>query len=79
MKWLDYQKDFSHFLKLEISLSDNSIEAYSADIKKLVQYLQYKNLSVGPEEITSENYLKDFIAWIMSGYECQVQARLIRV
>ncbi len=77
MKWLDYQKDFRHFLKLERALSENTIDAYARDINKLIQYLEYKNLIIEPEEVNPE-ILKDFLKWINdSGIGASTQARLL--
>ena len=40
MNWDDCFRDFQHFLRLEKSLSGNSIEAYSSDIQKFRRYLE---------------------------------------
>ena len=39
MSWQSYIKQFSDYLKLERSLSTNSIEAYVRDVEKLDQYV----------------------------------------
>ena len=39
MLWQSYIQGFHSYLKLEKSLSDNSIEAYLHDVDKLVQFL----------------------------------------
>ncbi len=56
-------KDFTHFLRLEKSLSINSIKAYNTDLKKLLQYLEFSGTICGPEEVTQE-IIKGFIKWI---------------
>ena len=38
--WEIYKKGFKAYLQLELSLSDNSVEAYIRDIDKLTQFLQ---------------------------------------
>jgi integrase/recombinase XerD len=77
MKWADYIKDFQYFLKLEKSLSGNSIDAYTADLKKLLQYLDFKNCKIEPESLTIE-MLRDFIVWINDlGMSSTTQARVI--
>ena len=43
MKWSDALKDFQLYLKIERGLSKNSVESYSLDIKKLIQYLNDNN------------------------------------
>jgi len=77
MTWIDDQKDFSHFLRLEKSLSENSVEAYTSDIGKFIQYLEYRKLSVEPAEIKAL-HIKDFIKWINElGMSERTQARVI--
>ena len=39
MNWNQYIKSFKNYLKLEKSLSKNSIEAYLADVEKLTQFV----------------------------------------
>ena len=75
--WEDYLKDFRSFLKLEKSLSDNSIEAYSSDVIKLIQYLDYHKLILTPEAIRLEN-LTGLIKWINDlGAGARTQQRVI--
>ena len=75
--WDDQIKDFRTFLKLEKSLSGNSIEAYSSDIMKLIQYLEYKNLVLNPDDIRFE-HLKGLMQWINElGAGATTQARII--
>jgi len=77
MTWIDDQKDFRHFLRLEKSLSENSVEAYTSDIGKFIQYLEYRKLSVEPAEIKAV-HIKDFIKWINElGMSERTQARVI--
>ncbi len=77
MNWEDSLKDFTHFLRLEKSLSINSIKAYNNDLKKLLQYLDYAGIHIGPEEIGQE-IIKDFIKWINDLQMSQrTQARVI--
>ena len=77
MNWNDYIKDFQHFLKLEKSLSANSLEAYTNDLNKFIQYLNIKNLSLEPEQIKLE-HLRNFVKWINElGMGARTQARII--
>jgi len=72
-----YLKSFKDYLKLERSLSGNSIDAYLTDIDKLSQYLESVNKSVNFKEVTSED-LKLFITWINElGMLPSTQARVI--
>ncbi|MFA6924071.1 MAG: site-specific tyrosine recombinase XerD [Bacteroidales bacterium] len=63
MNWNSYIKGFESYLKLEKSLSINSIDAYIHDIVKLVQFLELKKQELIPEKIEL-SHLKDFISWV---------------
>ncbi len=77
MNWEDYIRDFSYFLKLEKSLSKNSVDAYTADISKLLHYLRERELNVEPEQVTL-NQLREFLEWINdSGMSARTQSRVI--
>ncbi len=77
MDWNDDIKDFRTFLKLEKSLSKNSIDAYYADINKLVQYLDYKSLDLKPEQVKVDD-LAGLLKWVNElGASARTQARII--
>ncbi|HMT29244.1 MAG TPA: site-specific tyrosine recombinase XerD [Bacteroidia bacterium] len=77
MSWPSYIKGFRSYLQLERSLSGNSVEAYEHDIEKLYQYVQFSNLSGGPDKITLE-HLQGFIKWVNElGMSARSQARLL--
>lgn len=77
MIWEDSFKDFQHFLRLEKSLSVNSIEAYSNDLKKLIQFLRMRNMETDPSLVHYE-HLKSFVQWINElGMSPRTQARVI--
>lgn len=77
MDWTDYIKDFRVFLKLEKSLSGNSVEAYNTDILKLVQYLEFKSLDLTPEQVKPE-HITGLLAWINEmGASARTQARIV--
>lgn len=77
MNWEQTIIQFKNFLKLERSLSTNSISAYEADIRKFVAYLEIKNLSISPQQIQLTN-LKGFIEWINElGLHARSQSRII--
>lgn len=77
MNWQVYLKGFESWLKLEKSLSANSVEAYLHDIEKLMQFLEYKQLPRKPETVTYED-LKEFVRWISElGMTASSQARII--
>jgi integrase/recombinase XerD len=76
MNWDSYIKQFSNYLKLERSLSPNSIEAYTRDVQKLNQYLEM-NGSVSPMKVKPKQ-LQGFIEYINElGMSAYSQARIL--
>jgi len=72
-----YKKGFLVYLQLEKSLSQNTIEAYSNDLEKLTQFLQYKELKYSPDQLNLK-ILQDYIKWIAGmGMSDRSQARII--
>ena len=64
-------------MKIEKSLSDNSIVAYLRDFDKLIQYLEAVGSSKGPKEI-GLNDLQQMVRWISEmGISPRSQARII--
>ncbi len=51
-----------HYLRLEKSLSENSIEAYLDDVYKLEKYFTEVEPGILPESVTYPD-LKDFLVW----------------
>ena len=77
MNWNIYIKGFSSFLKLERSLSENSIEAYIHDVEKFVQFLEFKQYALSPTSIELK-HLKEFLKWTNElGMGARTQARVI--
>ena len=77
MNWESYINGFKSYLKLERSLSDNSVEAYTHDINKLTQFLEYKKYSLSPAEIKLKQ-LQEFLKWANElGMNARTQARVI--
>ena len=61
--WQTSINDFKSFLRLEKSLSENSIQAYIHDIEKFVQFLNFFNYNISPVEVTFA-HIKEFINWV---------------
>lgn len=77
MKFESYLRGFESFLKLEKSLSVNSIEAYLHDVNMFIQYQQAINVDFSPGEVDLK-FLEGFINWINKlGLSRQTQARVI--
>ena len=70
-------KHFSDYLRLEQSLSDNTIEAYCHDIELFRQHLEDKGKSVSITEITHHD-IEDFFAKLYDlGIAASSQARIL--
>ncbi|MBL6444852.1 site-specific tyrosine recombinase XerD [Fulvivirga sp. 29W222] len=77
MNWDTYINQFKNYLKLERSLSDNSIEAYVHDIAKLKQFVDLSNLEVGPLSIRA-THLQNFLEYFNElGMSAHTQARVL--
>jgi integrase/recombinase XerD len=63
MSWLGYIKGFKSYLKLEKSLSENSVDAYIHDISLLDQFMEIQKLKIAPADLKL-SHLQEFIAWI---------------
>ena len=75
--WEDYKKGFAAYLKLEKSLSPNSVEAYTHDIEKLTQFLQDERKMKTPAQLKLKD-LQQFVQWIGElGMTPASQARII--
>jgi integrase/recombinase XerD len=75
--WQSARKAFKNYLKLERSLSKNSIEAYLRDIDKIEQFLNYQDKKIDPLKIITQD-LKDLLQWVNElGMLATSQARLI--
>ena len=52
MNWDTLIRQFSNYLKLERSLSENSIQAYVRDVAKLRQFIDNSNMELSPVAVT---------------------------
>jgi len=77
MMWEAEIKDFEDFLRIEKSLSENSIEAYLHDIKRLTEYFEIYNPEIMPEDVKYA-HLESFIQWINElGVSAGTQSRIV--
>jgi integrase/recombinase XerD len=63
MNWDKLSQQFANYLKLERSLSDNSVQAYVRDVAKLRQFIDICNLVVSPQQVTTQ-LIQDFLKYI---------------
>ena len=77
LNWHSYIKQFKDYLKLERSLSDNSIQAYVRDVEKLDQFIQLKYPALSPLVVSSK-HLQAFIQFVSElGMSAYSQARIL--
>jgi integrase/recombinase XerD len=77
MNWEMHIKHFGHYLKIERSLSANSIEAYLHDVQLLRQFMEMKAPQVTPLTVTSK-HLQEFLQYVNElGMSAYSQARIL--
>jgi integrase/recombinase XerD len=77
MIWQDSIKDFKNYLRLEKSMSANSIEAYLHDIEKFNQFLEIKGKQIEPENVSLDN-IREFLKWLNEfGVSPRTQSRIL--
>ncbi len=77
MKWEEAKKGYENYLKLEKSLSVNSIAAYVNDINKLIVFLDDNFNKIAPDKVKLQ-HLKSFVEWLNNkGVSPRTQARTI--
>lgn len=75
--WESDIREFGNYLKLERSLSPNSIEAYIDDIQKLAQFVELRYEGTLPEEVTHRQ-LQGFLKYLNElGMSAHSQARIL--
>lgn len=77
LSWQQSFRDFENYLRLEKSLSQNSIEAYLDDVNKLDKYFSEVQPGRLPESVTYPD-LKDFLVWFGESYSnTRTQSRVL--
>jgi integrase/recombinase XerD len=77
LDWQSLFRGFKSYLRLERSLSANTIEAYIRDVEKLKQYFEAAGIEKKASEISSDD-LKNFLVWINElGMLSTSQARIL--
>lgn len=60
--WRQSFRNFETWLRLEKSLSDNSVDAYLNDVEKLERYFTETGRDTGPTEVSYQD-MKGFLTW----------------
>ncbi len=77
MNWEKLSRQFASYLKLERSLSPNSVEGYVRDVAKLRQFIDISNLEISPTKISAE-HLRDFLHYVGDlGLSAYSQSRML--
>jgi integrase/recombinase XerD len=77
MMWEEFIESYTNYLKLEKSLSGNTIEAYLKDIAKFIEFIDEKGIKASPAEIT-QALIREFIDKINdAGMSASSQARAL--
>lgn len=74
--WTNYIKNFRSYLKIERGLSSHTIENYTFDLKRLIDYLQRHEIDTNPK-IVSEEIIQGFIYEISQDVNPRTQSRII--
>lgn len=76
MEWENTLNKFKNFLKIERNMSDNTIQSYLYDIKKLESFISNNKTGKNPTEL-SEHEVREFIFFISKDVKSRTQARII--
>jgi len=77
MTWESAITDFRNFLRIERSLSKNSVEAYEDDLTKLKHFFEITGKKTIPENVIQSD-LQDFLIWINKlGIGARSQSRIL--
>ena len=77
MNWLESKRGYETFLRIEKSLSPNSVSAYVNDINKLIMFVEEHYPDLTPETVKLAQ-LRKFVEWMnQNGISPRTQARTI--
>ncbi|KIA84716.1 integrase [Kaistella solincola] len=77
MTWDDKIKDFETFLKFERNFSENTVDAYLRDLRKLQNYAEFDLEGVGPLQISYENIQEYLYQFSKKKFSERTQARWV--
>ncbi len=77
MDWTAALRQFDSFLRLERSVSEHTLAAYMADVRKFTQYLDLAGVVRSPLEVHADD-VRHFVGWLSDlGLEASSQARIL--
>lgn len=77
MDWSTALQQFDSYLRLERSMSEHTLAAYTADVRKFVQYLQLRDTPLSPLHVQADD-VSHFAYWLSDlGLEASSQARIL--
>jgi len=76
MQWKKALEDYGYFLRLEQGLSENTIEGYQFDVKRLMRYCESLNNTNMPQNIDADT-LKDFVYQLSKEVQPPTQSRIL--
>jgi integrase/recombinase XerD len=76
MKWSNALKDFKHFMKIERGLSENTVQNYCFDVKKLINYLEENEIKDSATKINKYT-IQEFLYHISKFKNSRTQSRII--
>jgi integrase/recombinase XerD len=77
LDWSSNIKGYRNFLRLEKSLSSNTVSAYLDDLARLISYFEMIQIDMEPSQVTY-NHLKTFTIWAGElGMSLRSQSRLV--
>ncbi|HAS43501.1 MAG TPA: site-specific tyrosine recombinase XerD [Microscillaceae bacterium] len=77
MSWQTYIKEYGVYLKLERSLSENSLQAYLRDIQKFQEYMELVGADIAPKDVSTDQ-IRKFLTYLAKlGIAVSSQARML--
>ena len=74
MKWQPIIRDYSHYLRIEKGLSDNTLENYLRDVERMREFFEQQKKILSPLAVETEG-LRDFIHFLSE--DCFLNERSI--
>ena len=76
MQWEKALEDYGYYLRLEQGLSENTIEGYQFDVKRLMRYCENLDNNNKPQNVDADS-LKDFVYQLSKEVQPTSQSRIL--